>query len=260
MSLKKALLFPGNANLPIGLPKRANQEIGVPRGGRLPRENPHFISRTGRRCAVLFLVHDAEVAWFSPDYHTDPAFSETLCAVREQVRVVPLALSWNGRMGLDTSRIRELPVPWGHVAREQGDRGAYWLILRLDRPKTVETGALGALTFPAGCWVYVGSAMRGLRARMARHLRRGKARHWHADYLRDAADGAEVLALRSAERRECEIARALGEVLTPGPKGFGCGDCACETHLFFSREHPLDRPEVHRILERFRMTVPDGAE
>ena len=48
MSLKKGLLFPGNANLPIGLPKRANQEIGVPRGGRLPRENPHFISKARR--------------------------------------------------------------------------------------------------------------------------------------------------------------------------------------------------------------------
>ena len=46
MSLKKALLFPGNANLPIGLPKRANQEIGVPRGGRLPRQIQDFLSST----------------------------------------------------------------------------------------------------------------------------------------------------------------------------------------------------------------------
>lgn len=251
VEVKSCTLFGGNcAMFPDAVTER----------GRRHLEELAELARAGRRCAVLFLVHDAGVAWFSPDYHTDPAFSETLCAVRDQVRVVPLALSWSARMALDTSRIRELPVPWGHVAREQGDRGAYWLILRLDGPKTVDTGALGALTFPAGHWVYVGSAMRGLRARMARHLRRGKARHWHADYLRDAADGAEVLALRSADRRECEIARALGGVLTPGPKGFGCGDCACETHLFFSREHPLDRPEVHRILERFRMTVPEGAE
>lgn len=251
VEVKSCTLFGGNcAMFPDAVTER----------GRRHLEELAEHARAGHRCAVLFLVHDADLAWFSPDYHTDPAFSETLCAVRDRVQIVPLALSWNARMALDTSRIRVLPVPWGHVAREQGDRGAYWLILRLDRPKTVETGALGALTLSAGHWVYVGSAMRGLRARMARHLRRGKARHWHADYLRDAADGAEALALRSAERRECEIARALGGVLMPGPKGFGCGDCACETHLFFSREHPLDRPEVHRVLERFRMTVPDGAD
>lgn len=214
------------------------------------------LSRTGQRCGVLFLAHSPDVVRFMPDYHTDPAFSQTLCAVRDHVEIAPLSLCWRGDLSLDPKRLRMLPVPWGHVERESGDRGAYWLILRLDGARTVGVGGLGEVPLKAGHYLYAGSAMRGLEARMARHLRKRKRFHWHVDYLREAADRAECLAIRSAAREECRIAAALGEVMEPGPAGFGSSDCQCATHLFYSREHPLDRPETHAVLERFRMAGP----
>lgn len=214
------------------------------------------LSRAGQRCGVLFLAHSPDVVRFMPDYHTDPAFSRTLCGVRERVEILPLSLCWRDDLSLDPARVRKLPVPWEYVEGESGDRGAYWLILRLDGDRTVNAGGLGVLRFKAGHYAYVGSAMRGLDARMARHLRKRKRFHWHVDYLRDAADKAECLAIRGPEREECRIAAALAEVMEPGPAGFGASDCGCATHLFYSTGHPLDSPAAHSVLERFRMAGP----
>lgn len=118
-------------------------------------------------------------------------------------------------------------------ALSAGPRGAprsYLLLIRLARRCRVRIGRLGSFVFPAGRYVYVGSARRALDARIARHLGRSKTRHWHIDYLL-AAPGARVLGvLRSAEP-ECKLAnRVPGRIPVPG---FGSGDCkaGCGSHL-----------------------------
>jgi sugar fermentation stimulation protein A len=221
--------------------------------GRRHLEELAALSRQGRRCAVLFVVHTPRVSSFQPDYHTDLAFAQTLVAVRRDVRIIAASVRWNADLTLDET-VRALPVPWTRMAREAQDRGAYLLLLHLPKPCRIAVGGLGTVDFAAGHYVYAGSAMRGLAARMARHLRLRKRHHWHVDYLRAAADRAEALAVRSSTREECALAGALGAVFPAGPAGFGCSDCACPTHLFYGGSAPpLDQRPFHALLERFRM-------
>jgi sugar fermentation stimulation protein A len=205
---------------------------------------------------VLFLIHSDRVDRFLPDYHTDLAFSRTFIDVRDRVRILPVSVGWNRE--LRPSRdVRRIDVPWDFVRRETSDRGAYLLLLRLDTPTRIRIGCLGELPFDAGWYVYVGSAMANLTARIARHLRRRKKLHWHIDALRESARECLALPIRSSRRDECSVADALAAILTPASCGFGCSDCACPTHLFHCRDKPLHRREFHDLLERFRMAHPD---
>ena len=115
--------------------------------------------------------------------------------------------------------------------------GVYQLRIRLRRPKRLRVGALGKRCFPAGWYVYTGSARNGLAQRIRRHLRSRKRRHWHIDYLLAAADGVEAFVLPGAAVTECELHGRLvgGEVIVPG---FGSSDCWCRAHLAYFRRKP----------------------
>ena len=210
---------------------------------------------TVTRSLVLFLCHTDRVHWFLPDYHTDLAFSQMLLEVRDAVDIVPVAIGWTPDLALKPT-VRVLEIPWGHIEREARDRGSYLLLLELRRARRLDVGRLGRLRFEAGWYVYVGSAMQGLTARLARHVRRRKRFHWHIDYLRDAADTVIPLPIRSSRREECDLAAAVGGLLEPGPVGFGCSDCSCPTHLFRGAGDPLASPAFHELLQRYRMRPP----
>jgi Uri superfamily endonuclease len=116
-------------------------------------------------------------------------------------------------------------------------RGTYCLCISLRRELELEIGALGMIGFDQGLYVYVGSALNGLEARVRRHIRtsRGdyRAIHWHIDYLiRDPeVEICGVYVLPSDLREECCIAGEI-EKLGTSVKGFGCSDCRCGSHLF----------------------------
>ena len=116
--------------------------------------------------------------------------------------------------------------------------GTYVLALWLDAAQRIEIGRLGAAYFPAGWYLYVGSALGpgGVQARLARHVRRvasGKQAHWHVDHLRERAIWAGAWGCDSGQRLECSWAAALlrlpeARVIVPG---FGASDCQCAAHL-----------------------------
>ncbi|MHB1005953.1 MAG: GIY-YIG nuclease family protein [Chloroflexota bacterium] len=118
--------------------------------------------------------------------------------------------------------------------------GTYALVLRLDNETQIEVGRLGRQRFPPGYYVYAGSALGGLAARLARHLRLDKPRHWHVDYLRPHTRVLAAYALVGAERFECALARALAAL--PDARepiaGFGASDCRCPSHLVWLPEPP----------------------
>lgn len=122
------------------------------------------------------------------------------------------------------------------------------LVLKLDHESTLVVGALGAHRFPAGTYLYVGSAFGpgGLRGRLAHHLRPVQRPHWHVDYLRRCAVVREIWYSTEPEPRECQWAACLGGVAGARPlvPGFGASDCRCATHLLaFANTrvlHPLD--------------------
>ncbi|PVV84265.1 GIY-YIG nuclease family protein [Dehalogenimonas alkenigignens] len=109
--------------------------------------------------------------------------------------------------------------------------GLYILILELPHPTTITTRRR-AFALDAGFYAYVGSAMNGLEARIARHQSPDKKRHWHIDYLLDHAAVRSVLSAETNADAECLLAGRLSDL--PAVAGFGCSDCRCRSHLFFS--------------------------
>ncbi len=135
------------------------------------------------------------------------------------------------------------------MTRAIDDSGLYMLLLRVRRAEKIVIHR-HAYRLPAGWYVYVGSAQRGLRARIARHLRAHKRMHWHIDYLRKIAEIEAVRTLAGApQEEEARLARAWCEAaeLMPIPK-FGASDSAAPSHLvgFRRRAAVLRQPMWQR--------------
>ncbi len=117
-------------------------------------------------------------------------------------------------------------------------KGVYVLILRLNETKDIRVGKLGRLHFRRGYYSYVGSAQgsAGIK-RVTRHFnvarRKNTTRKWHIDYLLPHSEVICAVFSPTDEDIECVVAKLLGEYSSAVP-GFGCSDCSCESHLFFT--------------------------
>lgn len=132
--------------------------------------------------------------------------------------------------------------------------GVYLLVLQLPAACQMNVGALGRQDFPAGWYVYVGSAHGpgGLDARLRRHQAAQKAVRWHVDHLRGVAAWAEAWVAPLPSTWECEWARRLVRLpraRIPVPR-FGASDCHCASHLV----HLTARPDAD-----FVRALTDGA-
>lgn len=210
------------------------------------------IAGDGKDCGVLFFVQWPRARFFLPDYHTDPDFAETFLAVRDKLRLQAVAARWNEDLSL-SPEVRELVIPWDLIRREAKDRGSYLLLLRLDRGISLTVGKLGNVSFEKGYYVYAGSAKRGLSRRVERHLRLRKTFHWHIDFLRNAADRAVAVPIRSSFDDEHELARRLSELTGRSVPGFGSSDCSCDSHLFHMDTSPLSSPAFIDLILDFRI-------
>ncbi|MEW5782619.1 MAG: GIY-YIG nuclease family protein [Pseudomonadota bacterium] len=106
----------------------------------------------------------------------------------------------------------------------------YQLSIEIRRPVRVAVGRFGRFDFPAGRYIYTGSARRNLEARLARHLRREKTLRWHIDFLL-AAPGVSITGVNRLHEEECALNQATaGVIVVPG---FGASDCraGCGSHL-----------------------------
>lgn len=107
---------------------------------------------------------------------------------------------------------------------------SYQLHIEVCKPVRVAVGRLGTLLFPAGSYVYTGSARKNLPARVRRHLTGGRSKRWHVDYLL-AEPHVRITAVKMSTSGECTLnRRTRGVVLFPG---FGSSDCrsGCRSHL-----------------------------
>jgi Uri superfamily endonuclease len=120
--------------------------------------------------------------------------------------------------------------------------GTYLLLLHLDADERIEVGRLGELDFRKGWYIYVGSAFGpgGVGARLRRHLRQDKKRHWHIDYLRACASVREVWLCTAPLRLEHRWAERLQEASRScrPVRAFGSSDCRCPSHLFYFANRP----------------------
>lgn len=132
--------------------------------------------------------------------------------------------------------------------------GTYCLITRLKYKKDIKIGKKPSRRFPAGFYVYVGSAMNNMDKRIGRHLSHDKKFHWHIDRFLEQAVIVQIVRLESSVRTECviskEIERLSDNFIIPG---FGSSDCRCNTHLHYFKNLPgmiteqLPYPSIKRI-------------
>lgn len=148
-------------------------------------------------------------------------------------------------------------------------KGSYILLVELATEKNVLIGKLGYLFLPKAFYAYVGSAMNGLEARLARHLRKEKGLHWHIDYLLKEAKLLEIILCPSEPfapchsegtkrpknptqgklQVECFLAQALAKEFQSIP-GFGSSDCKCQSHLYFTNEKDRLRAKVTETINQ----------
>jgi len=109
---------------------------------------------------------------------------------------------------------------------------SYQLRFILKQTLILEIGKLGRFKFPAGEYVYTGSAKRNIDARISRHLSKRKKLRWHIDYLL-ATSYARIIRVDVFDIEECVVNQETeGEILVPR---FGATDCKndCGSHLKF---------------------------
>ncbi len=132
-------------------------------------------------------------------------------------------------------------------------KGSYCLIINVKKDTKIKIGKkLGVINFKKGYYVYVGSAMNSLEARVKRHLSDNKKKHWHIDYflLNKNTEIEKVYTKESNEKLECKIAEKIieNEDLIAN---FGCSDCKCRSHLIYFKNSKLANLKVSSILNSF---------
>ncbi len=143
--------------------------------------------------------------------------------------------------------------------RSISGKGTYVLCLELHSYQRIVVGKLGPFHLAAGCYAYVGRAFGpgGLAARLAHHLGRPAAPHWHIDYLRARAGVREIWHARTRPADEHQWAQALAAIRGAEMPihGFGSSDCGCPSHLVRLKRLPC-KATFRRHLRRLPGGVP----
>ncbi len=204
---------------------------------------------------VVFVLMRPDARRFVPDLHTDPVFAQALRSVADRVNIHAVAVESSplGEVRLIETAV---PVDLEPVRFVDEDRGVYLLVVERREGSDREIGAIGRIHFPAGYYVYIGSARRGLKARVERHKRRRKKVHWHIDYLTVDADRVGAFPIYTGNDLECSLAERLHAVaVESGGKailGFGSSDCRCESHLMHLPSNPMRNELFVNALLDFR--------
>ena len=125
--------------------------------------------------------------------------------------------------------------------------GVYAVISELSDSKEIPVGKSRSYYLSKGYYTYVGSALNGLEKRLERHLSNRKNMHWHIDYLLESAAVRGMIFATTPENMGCSVADSLSKEL-PSIPGFGCSDCRCDSHLFFS---PDKRILIDKVMYGF---------
>lgn len=113
-------------------------------------------------------------------------------------------------------------------------KGSYIVLINVEDVCSIPVGSLGEVRFHRGYYAYVGSAFTNLEKRIHRHFSTEKKVFWHIDYLLEKAVIFQALYSESSEKQECRIAGRMSEKFE-SVSGFGCSDCSCRSHLFYTK-------------------------
>ena len=121
-------------------------------------------------------------------------------------------------------------------------KGTYCLLIKVNNTFEKHIGALGKIKFEKGFYAYIGSAMNSIEARVKRHLRKEKKKHWHIDYLMESRSAKikKIYIKESQTKEECKVAKKIESIANEVIEKFGASDCECKGHLFRVDEHVLE--------------------
>ncbi|MEM5766446.1 MAG: GIY-YIG nuclease family protein [Candidatus Aenigmatarchaeota archaeon] len=116
-------------------------------------------------------------------------------------------------------------------------KGVYSLLIELKRDQEIKIGSLGKFKFPKGFYIYTGSALNNLEARLIRHLKKQKKKFWHIDYFltNKYVRIVGILTIKTSLMLECKLNQAILKNLRASifVKKFGSSDCDCESHFIY---------------------------
>lgn len=127
----------------------------------------------------------------------------------------------------------------------------YLLLIKNSKDTKIEVGSIGELKFDEGWFCYVGSSRTSSFSRLTRHSKvstgQNSTNHWHIDYLNGHRRTNIKKAYISTKKQECEVAKEMDKFV--GINNFGCSDCKCDSHLFYSD----DEEELEQKCEEISM-------
>lgn len=208
------------------------------------------LSTQGYETLMLFMLPTGGARLFRSNVHTDPDFSNSLAKERHvSLRAVSMTLTDPVTFDMDT--LRELPADL-HV-RAGEDRGSYMLVLYNGGPLSVEVGSLESIDFKKGYYVYVGSGLNSLKARLNRHRRSRKKRFWHIDYVTpEYFKLIKSYPIHRTDRIEGHMADRVRSIANASVRGFGCSDSSALSHLFYFQTPPFRNSRFMDIVLDFR--------
>jgi len=206
----------------------------------------------GFEAVMLFVVPHGGARLFRPNYHTDPDFSDRVVKERHvSLRAVTMKLT--DPVTIDMQTLQEIPIDLNFAANSS-NRGSYILVLENSMDRIIEVGGLGFIVFQKGYYVYVGSALNSLKARLRRHRRTRKKRFWHIDYLTpDHFKLVKAYAIHRTDRIEHLMADRVSSIARAAVAGFGSSDSSASSHLFYFQTPPFRSAQFMDIVLDFRM-------
>lgn len=210
------------------------------RGRRHVEELSRMVGR-GLKAFILFLVERDDVSEFTANFGVDPQFSASL--LRAIARgVVPLCY----RLVFQPEGVclgGKVPI-FTRQGNSRLNEGCYQLVIEVREAIRLAHPRFSDVDFPAGFYIYTGSAKRNLLHRVARHLSEKQKNRWHIDYLLSSREARiqDVIFLPGRDQRECaanlEVGRMKGAAVIW--KGFGSSACrcGCPAHLYWFERLP----------------------
>lgn len=200
------------------------------------------------RTFVVYLVLNASAQCFFPNFHTHPQYGKAFSAAKH-VQFRAFRVPFIDPVTCDASAVKSLPVAYDHVKRNNHDAGSYLLLLHNPTTQSMQIGALGIRHFPTGWYVYVGSAGRGLSARLARHTRKRKKIHWHIDFCTTGRmHVVQNFPIRSQDALEQILATDMQTIADNSIPDFGASDSSLKSHLFYFFTDPRENASFWDIM------------
>ncbi len=213
------------------------------------------LTAQGYATYVVFLITHAKAGKFIPNYHVDYAYGQTFLKA-ENVQYKAYSIGMANPVEVDLNTLREVVIDMPAVARNCQKGGSYLLVLHNAQDQHIRVGSLGAVYFPQGYYIYVGSGMNSLDSRLKRHRRKRKKPFWHIDYLTpDHFKPVQTYPLRSRQRFESPLATAMAALADDKINGFGATDTPEDSHLFYFQQDPRRRPAFLKIILDYRSKI-----